>query len=135
MKAATCSVSDLIEGDRPSIMYDRVNGKVSVAWVDKTNNKIYRWNNESGANRNDLVVTGSETLGQQTLGIDKTGKSYVVFLEGTALKSTSNNARPTGNWHGSWSIPAAIGSGSGATGIGTIGINGMKGRSNTQNGN
>ena len=135
VKAATCVLGDLSESDRPSIVYDRQNSnKVSVAWRDQVNNQIKRWTNESGSNANETVLTGSGTIGQQTIALDALGKSYIVYQDGDSVRFVTNNSRVVGNYTGGWSTPAVIATGTTITGIGSVGITGMKGRGNTTNG-
>ena len=47
----------------------------------------------------------------------------------------TNNSRPSGAFTGAWSTPSSIITGNGVQGLGNIGVTGMKGRSNTLNGN
>ena len=116
-------------------MYDRQNSnKVSVAWRDQVNNQIKRWTNESGSNANETVLTGSGTIGQQTIALDALGKSYIVYQDGDSVRFVTNNSRVVGNYTGGWSTPAVIATGTTITGIGSVGITGMKGRGNTTNG-
>jgi hypothetical protein len=140
IKSATCAVSDLTPESRPSVVYDRVNSKVAVAFRDITNNQIKRWTNESGSNATETVLTGSGTVGYPTIAVDKTpsansnGRSYIVYKDGDSVRFVTNNARTFNTFTGGWTSPATIVTGTTVTGIGNIGITGMKGRGNTTSG-
>jgi hypothetical protein len=140
IKASSCVLSDLTPYERPSITYDRLNSnRVSIAWIDRTNKTLNRWSNENngtGANEMILTMTGTGNVGQPSIALDRTGKSYIVYQDGSKLRLVHNNARPNGNFIGSWSSATANEITTGAiTGLGNIGITGMRGRSNTLNGN
>ena len=51
-----------------------------------------------------------------------------------SVRFVTNNSRVVGNYTGGWSTPAVIATGTTITGIGSVGITGMKGRGNTTNG-
>ena len=138
VKSSSCAQSDLTAYTRPSIVYDRVNNnRVSIAWVNKDNNTLNRWSNEnSGSAVTDPILTmNSSQAGQPSIALDKTGKSYVIYQDGDSVMMVTNNSRPSGAFTGAWSTPSSIITGNGVQGLGNIGVTGMKGRSNTLNGN
>jgi hypothetical protein len=128
--ASGCSLGALSEGDRPSVVYDRVKAKWSVAWLDKDASTIKRWSQEANGNEN--VVSGS--VSEQTIAVDKAGKTYIIYKDGDTVKMITNNGRDAALSSGGWGSISTIISGSGVTGVGNIGISGMKGRSNTSGG-
>ena len=135
IKSTSCEVNHLTAADRPVVVYDRVNRIVSAVYRNQSTRQIIRWTSESGSNVAEPVLTGSGDVGFQSIAVDKTGKSYITYLDGAALRWVTNNARVSGTFTGGWtSISNTIESGTGITGVGTIGITGMKGRGNTTNG-
>lgn len=129
IKASSCDTNTLTDDDRPSIMVNRQNaGKVSIVWNDQTNKTLNHWTNESGSGVNTLILTGTTSMGQQTIALDQLGKAYIIYKDGDALKYITNNGRATGLYTNVWSSASTIVSGTSITGVGTIGITGMKGR-------
>ena len=134
IRDATCDVTHLSMADRPVVVYDRVNSKISAVYRNQSTRQIIRWTNESGSYVPEPVLTGDGVVGFQSIAVDKTGKSYITYLDGVALRWVTNNARVSGTFTGGWTPISTIEGAGGITGVGTIGITGMKGRGNTTNG-
>jgi hypothetical protein len=135
IKGATCTNANLSVNDRPSLAFDRQNSnRVSVAWRDQVNNQIKRWSNESGSSTTETIVTGSGTVGSPAIALDKTGKSYVVYRDGTSVRFTTNNSRNLGSFTAGWSTPVTISTPTTLNGVGHVGLTGMKGRGNITGG-
>jgi hypothetical protein len=138
IKGSSCAVTDLNESHRPSLAINRShsdNGSISTAVVTFVNDskQIYRWENTATPVL-ELVATGTgATVGQQTLALDKTGKAYIIYQNQNDVMFTSNNGRALSSTTGGWTTPVSIGTGT-ISGIGNIGINGMKARGNITNG-
>jgi hypothetical protein len=131
IKASGCNTNTLTDDDRPSIMVDRQNlGKVSIVWNSQSTNQLNHWTNESGTGLNTPILTGTTSIGQQTVALDQLGKAYIIYKDGDALKYVTNNGRGTGLYTNVWSTPSTIVTGTSVTGVGTISITGMKGRGN-----
>ena len=138
IKGSDCAVTYLNENHRPSLAINRPhadNGSISTAVVAfvNDNKEIYRWENTATPVL-ELVATGTgSTVGQQTLALDKTGKAYIIYQNQRDIMFTTNNGRAFTSTTGGWTTPVSIGTGT-ISGIGNIGINGMKARGNITNG-
>jgi hypothetical protein len=136
---SSCSLGVLVQGDRPSVVYDRINLKWSTAWMNRSSNQLMRWSQEiptATSSTQTEVVASDSSISGPSIAVDSTGKSYIVYIQGDAVRLITNNARPDADRTGGWNTflqtsgQAEIVSGTGVTGVGNIGINGMKGRSN-----
>lgn len=138
---ASCSLNALTEGDRPAIVLDRIKNEWSIAWTNRSAspNQLMRWSQEIptsiNANRTEVVTSGT-SIGEQTMAVDATGKTYIIYKAGDSIKVINNNARPDSAKIGGWNtfLPSTNGqdeivNGSTVTGIGSMGISGMRGRS------
>jgi hypothetical protein len=139
IKASSCVLSDLTEGHRPSLAINRPtsdNGNSTVVGIVWTNSSKQIQYSETilapivstSTPTATTVATGTgTTVGQQTLSFDKFGKAYIVYQDDNSIMFTNNNS-------GTFRTPALISTASSpptVTGVGNIGITGMRGRGNT----
>ena len=136
-----CSIGALTEADKPSLVIDRISSGTpwSALWVNRSTatHQLIRWSQEiptgTSATRTEVVQTGT-SLSYPSIAVDRIGRSYVLYKDGTSVIMKTNNSRDNSQTIGGWSgatstytIPATTG----VTGVGSIGITGMRGRSNT----
>lgn len=136
-----CSVGALSEGDKPSLVIDRISSGTpwSAVWVNRSTatHQLIRWSQEiptaTSATRTEVVQEGA-SLSYPSVAVDRFGLSYVVYKDSSSVIMKTNNSRDNAQKIGGWSggtstytIPATTG----VTGVGNIGITGMRGRSNT----
>jgi hypothetical protein len=126
IKSSSCA--GLADSERPTIMVDRQNSNaVGIAWESQGGtNYVNFWTNRSGSGVNTQVVSGASAFSEQSLAFDSFGNAYIAYKDGNTFRIVTNN-------NGSWVSSTAV-SGGGLSAIGSIGINGMKGRGNTTSG-
>lgn len=131
IKASSCTT--MADELRPSIMVNRLNSNsVAIAWTNLDNNSLNYWSNESGSINNHPILTGTTSISEQSIAIDKAGKSYIVYKDGNDIWVTTNNKRAGFSNTNAWTTTRIIEGG--VTGVGTIGITGMRGRGHTTTG-